>query len=76
MNVYEINDAWNHKWDDEEIKKKYKNLNELTQSDDKQDNILNIGFINILKIYFIEYFNFILPIITLLFIFIIMKLKY
>lgn len=76
MNVYEINDAWNNKWNDEQIKKKNKNFNESQQNDNDQENILNIGFINILKIYFNEYFNIILPIIILSFILIIIKLKY
>lgn len=76
MNVYEINDAWNNKWNDEQIRKKNKNFNESQQNDNDQENILNIGFINILKIYFNEYFNIILPIIILSFILIIIKLKY
>lgn len=70
MNIYELNDAWNNKWDEDkdedEIEIEKKNTNK---------EILNIGFINIIRIYFTEYFNITFIITILLLIFLIFILK-
>lgn len=80
MNVYEINDAWNNQWNIKMKNKENLNENEFQNKNEFQNEndiyILDIGFMKIIKIYFTEYFNFFLSIIILLFIFLLMKLKY
>ena len=66
MEIYEINEAWNDKWDTKEIK----------NIDEEKKNILDIGFLNISKIFFYEYYNIsIIIIFTIILIFIISILK-